>query len=180
MKTKVEEKIAIPEGVTCSYENNLLECKKDSKELSRKLEIPKVEVKVDSKEVTLICPKASKKEMKSIKSNVSHIKNIFSGLEETYTYELESCNVHFPMNIKAESDQVVITNFLGETVPRKARILPDVDVQIKGAKITVASIDKESAGQTAANLENATRVKGRDKRVFQDGIYITKKPGAKL
>ena len=33
-------------------------------------------------------------------------------------------------------------------------------------------------GQTAANLEQATVVKGRDIRVFQDGIYVVSKGAA--
>jgi len=35
----------------------------------------------------------------------------------------------------------------------------------------------EDAGQTAANIERATKIKGFDPRVFQDGIYIIEKPG---
>mgnify|MGYP000225838052 CR=1 FL=1 len=33
-------------------------------------------------------------------------------------------------------------------------------------------VNKEKVGQTAANIEKATRVKGYDTRVFQDGIYL--------
>ena len=35
----------------------------------------------------------------------------------------------------------------------------------------VRGIDKEKVGQTVANIERATKVKNRDIRVFQDGIY---------
>jgi large subunit ribosomal protein L6 len=48
-------------------------------------------------------------------------------------------------------------------------------VDIKGENITLTAIDKEKVGQTAANIERATKVKNRDIRVFQDGIYIVKR-----
>ena len=179
MKNKFSEKIEIPKDIICTYENNILTCKKDSAELSRDISIPKVKIKMKDNSITFNCDKANKKEIKAIKSFMAHIKNIFQGLDEPYTYNLEACNVHFPMNLKVESNQVIITNFLGETIQRKSKILPNVTVEIKGQKITVSSHDKEAAGQTAASLEYATKVKGRDRRIFQDGIFITDKPEKK-
>ncbi len=58
--------------------------------------------------------------------------------------------------------------------------LPEAKVDIKGTSITVSSSNIEAAGQTAANLEKATRLTGRDRRIFQDGIFITEKPGRKI
>jgi large subunit ribosomal protein L6 len=81
------------------------------------------------------------------------------------------------MILKLDKNKLIISNFLGEKVSRHATILPNVDVQIKGAKITITSNDKEAAGQTAANIEKASIVRNRDRRVFQDGIYIIEKPG---
>ena len=60
---------------------------------------------------------------------------------------------------------------MGEKKPRVAKILDGVSVEIKGDLILVKGIDKEKVGQTVANIELATRVKNRDVRVFQDGIY---------
>ena len=69
----------------------------------------------------------------------------------------------------------MIQNFLGERYARKADILETVKVEVKAEIITVTGIDKEKVGQTAANIERATKVKNRDIRVFQDGIYIVKR-----
>jgi large subunit ribosomal protein L6 len=40
-------------------------------------------------------------------------------------------------------------------------------------EITIEGIDIEEVGQTMSNLEQVTRVKKKDPRIFQDGIYLT-------
>ena len=52
-----------------------------------------------------------------------------------------------------------------------------VKISVNGEEILVESNNKELAGQTAANIELLTRRTGFDRRVFQDGIYITEKAG---
>ena len=175
MKQEIIEQIEIPEGVTCEYLDNIIKCKKDSQEISREIRIPRIEVKIDDN-ITISIKKGNQKDYKIIKTITSHLKNAFSGFENKYIYKLQSVNVHFPITLKVEGENLIINNFLGEKVPRKAKILPNVDVDIKGQDITVSSFNKESAGQTAANFEKATKVKSRDNRIFQDGIYIIEKP----
>lgn len=177
MKHVITEKIQIPEGVSCIYENKILKCSKDSKTLERKIKLLQAELTIQDNEITLHCKRGNKNNHKIITSNIAHIKNLFLGLQEKFVYHLEACNVHFPMTLKADGDKLVINNFLGEKVPRHAKILPNVDVEIKGHSITVFSHDKEAAGQTAANFEKATKLTGRDRRIFQDGIFIIEKPG---
>ena len=120
---------------------------------------------------------ATKNESKLAGTAEGHIKNMMQGIGEDFVYKLEIANVHFPMTVKIEGNIITIKNFLGEKVDRVSKILPDVKVDIKGMNVEVSSFNKESAGQTAANLESATKVKGRDRRVFQDGIFITEKAG---
>jgi large subunit ribosomal protein L6 len=79
---------------------------------------------------------------------------------------------HFPMTVKAVGDKVTIENFLGERYPRTAKIVGSAKVQVKGEEVVITGINKEDVGQTMANLEQATKIKGRDPRVFQDGIYF--------
>ena len=64
---------------------------------------------------------------------------------------------------------------MGERNPRKARIVGQTKVDIKKDEIIVTGIDKEDVGQTSANIELATKVTGYDRRIFQDGCYITQK-----
>ncbi len=180
MRKKLIEKIEIPEGILCILEGSTLKFKKDSLELSKEVNLPFLKIKASKNEIIIECDAGNKKEFKIIKSLMAHIYNIFKGLNEKFTYKLEACNVHFPMILKVIGDKLSINNFLGEKTPRFAKILPGTNVDIKGQQIIVSSHDIHSAGHTAANMEKATKIKSRDKRIFQDGIYIVERPGGAL
>ena len=179
MRNLIQETLEIPEEVSCTYEHHILTCKKEDQHMSRRIQIPGVKVELKDKKIIFTAQKGNKKDKKIIFSYVKHLKNMFNGLAKPYQYKLEACNVHFPMTFKVEGNQIVINNFLGEKTPRHAKILQGVKIEVKGQTITLTSHDKESAGQTAANLETATKVRNRDRRIFQDGLYITEKPGDK-
>ena len=122
----------------------------------------------------LISTKSDKRKIKSVVGTIaSHIKNMMRGVTDGYTYKLKTVYMHFPFTVKVEGDRVVVANFLGEKSLRKAKIIGDTKVEIKGDVITVSGINKEDAGQTASNIEKATFVSARDRRIFQDGIFLT-------
>ena len=169
-----------PENTPRTSVQGFLTCSNNKVSLEEELNLPNIEVKVSSDSVILECKKGNKNDYKKIKSAIANINNLFSGLNEKFVYKLEACNVHFPMTLKTESKKLTINNFLGEKTSRVAVILPNVDVEVKGTQITVSSNDRDAAGQTAANMEKATKVKARDRRIYQDGIFITSKPGRKI
>lgn len=177
MKKKFSDSIDIPAGISCEYSAGKITAKKGSDSVSKKIELSYLNVKVSGNQIILSCEEGNKKHFKTIKSYAAHIRNLFSGLDKKFIYKLESCNVHFPMTLKVEGNKLAISNFLGEKKPRYAEILSGVEVDLKGQKITLTAHDKEAAGQTAANFEKATLIRKRDRRVFQDGIFITEKPG---
>jgi len=139
-----------------------------------------VTLTISNGKITFRTAKPDKRARKVVMAYMAHLRNLFTGLESKYTYKLETCNVHFPMTLKQDKNLLMINNFLGEKTPRKAVILSGVDVQLKGTQITLTSHDKEAVGQTAANIEKATKVRNRDRRVFQDGIYIVEKAGVAI
>lgn len=175
MKQKISQKIEVPAGVNCEFSNNVLSCKKGSVTLVRQINEPSITIRAAGNEIIFECLAGNKNQLKVIMSLVAHVKNMFSGLDKKFVYKLQACNVHFPMTLKVEKDKLAINNFLGEKKPRFAAILPNVNVEVKGQMITVSSADREAAGQTAANFEKATKIRLRDRRIFQDGIYITDK-----
>ena len=105
----------------------------------------------------------------------SHIENMIRGVTKGYRYRLKIIYSHFPVSVIVdEKNRIVrIKNFLGEKSNRIAKIVgEDVKVRVEGEDIIVEGIDIEHVGQTAANIELATKIKDKDRRVFVDGIYI--------
>ncbi len=121
-----------------------------------------------------------RKQMAIMGAIAGHIKNMMKGVTKGYIYKLQTVYSHFPMKVLVKGQYVVIENFLGEKYPRKAKIHEGVKVEIKGPELTVTGIHKENVGQTAANIEQATKVRNLDVRVFQDGIYIIQKDAEKI
>lgn len=180
MNKDLERVIEIPDEVSVVVSGNGVVVNGNEKELKRSFDMGKILVKVEGKKIVLSVKGATRRESKMIGTIWAHLKNMIKGVGENFVYELEICNIHFPMNVKVDGERVVIKSFLGETVERVAKIVSGANVDIKGNKITVTSHNVEAAGQTAANLEKATRLTGRDRRIFQDGIFITKKPRRKI
>jgi large subunit ribosomal protein L6 len=173
---EIHHEIDIPEGVTITVEDgHHTVVKGPMGELDRAFRYRGVRLQVDGGKV-IIHKDLPRREHKAICGTYqAHVKNMIRGVTEGWTYNLKICYKHFPIKAIVQGDVFVIENFLGERHPRKADILSGVKVQIKGEEVTVEGIDRNKVGQTAANIEIATRVKGRDIRVFQDGIYITNK-----
>ncbi|OIO80524.1 50S ribosomal protein L6 [Candidatus Pacearchaeota archaeon CG1_02_32_132] len=176
MKKILSEQIKIPEGIECKASGNKIEFKKGDKNSFVEIKLRGGEILVQDGNLILGHKRANKKELKIIKSDIAHIKNVFKGLNDDFVYKLEICNVHFPMNVKVEGDKVLISNFLGEKITRVSKISPGVKVEVKNKEIIVSGSDIGKTGQTAANLEKASKVRVRDRRIFQDGIFITEKP----
>jgi len=176
MKKKIEEKIEIPHGFNVDVDGTTIKIAKDSVMIEKKMPF---NLKKHENFIIIEKNSATKNDKKLIKTSLAHIKNIFSGLEKKFVYKLQICNVHFPMNVERRGEEIVIKNFLGEVKERKAKILPGIEVKVEKDIIIVSGHDKEKAGQTAANIETATRIKSRDRRVFQDGIFLIEKEKGK-
>jgi ribosomal protein L6P/L9E len=57
------------------------------------------------------------------------------------------------------------------------KVTGNIEVEIKPPVIKIKSHDIEAAGRAASRLERGSLIKYRDRNKFQDGIFITKKPG---
>ncbi len=181
MKEKLKplkEELAIPEGVEVAIEGNEISVKKGDKEIKKKL--PGVILENKENKLLIQTKKSTKREKKQINTIIAHVNNLFKGLDEDFVYKLQICSVHFPMTVSEKEGFVVVKNFLGETKERRTKIRKGAEVKIANEIIIITSYNKEAAGQTAANIEKLTRIKDKDRRIFQDGIFIIEKAGKKI
>ena len=175
----ISHRINIPEGVTATIAGHDVTLAKDGKSLTREFRHPRIEVRDSSDGIEVICNLPRRKEKALAGTWAAHLNNMARGVDSGFKYKLKAVYSHFPMTIKVQGNEMTITNLFGEKVPRVAP-LPwspaEVEVKVSNkTDITVSGTDREKVGQTAANIERACRIKKRDRRVFQDGIYIVSK-----
>jgi len=168
--------IDIPEDVSASKDHLDLTVEGPEGSVTRRLWYPDVAVHVADGQVVIETETEDAKTDATVGTFESHVENMFHGVTEGWEYRMEAFYAHFPMQVDVDGDDVVIENFLGETAPRRTPIRGDTDVQIDGEELTLTGPDIEAVGQTAADIEQLTKVTDKDTRVFQDGVYIVEKP----
>jgi len=181
VRKDLREEIEIPEGIIVTIEENKIIMKKDNNELQKRLD-KRVKVKLEGKKIILESKQTTKNDRKMFGTIRAHINNMIKGLTEKFRYKLQIANVHFPMNVSydKEKNMLIVKNFLGERKDREIKLVEGVEVKVGKDDIELESIDIEKAGQCAANIEKGTRVRNKDRRIFQDGIFIIEKPGRKF
>ncbi len=112
-----------------------------------------------------------------VKTILSIVNNLINGVQTNYKYVSKICYSHFPCSVRVDEkkNMIYVENFLGERAPRKAKYPDNVKVEVDGDDVIISGPDKELLGQTAANIKRACRIRKKDPRVFQDGVYLYKK-----
>ncbi len=174
------ETLDLPEGIDFSSEKGMISVKGQKGEVKKNLFSPIITISKEGSTIKLTSKKLTKKSKKLTNTFKAHIANTFKGVTEGHVYKLKICSGHFPMTVVLKGKVIEIKNFIGEKVPRTLTFKEGVNVKIDGTLIVVDSIDKELAGQGAASIEQLTKRPGFDRRIFQDGIYITEKDGKKI
>ncbi|ERG95038.1 50S ribosomal protein L6 [Haloquadratum walsbyi] len=170
--------IEIPEDVSAEVSNLELTVEGPNGSVTRMLWYPSVTVSVDDDDdvVTIETDETDAKTSATVGTFESHVSNMIHGVTDGWSYEMEVYYAHFPMQVSVDGEEIIIENFLGERASRRTSIRGDTDVQIDGETVTLTGPSKEDVGQTAADIEQLTRVTDKDSRIFQDGVYITQKP----
>ena len=173
---RVERVVEIPEEVTASIEGNTVTITGPKGSLSREFVSSRHEILQEGGAIIVRVDIPRRKESALAGTWQAHMNNMVKGVTEGFTYTLKALYSHFPMTLAVKGNHFVVNNYFGERVPRQANILSGVEVKVQNkTEVLVTGIDKEAVGQTAANIERSTTVKKRDRRVFQDGIYLIDK-----
>lgn len=165
----------IPEGIAIEIAGNVIRVKGSGGVLEKKFNPLLFGVKIGGDgELVVSFKRKENRALRAAKNAVeAHVRNMIAGVTTGYEKKLEVVFAHFPVSIEAKGKEVLIKNFLGEKLARKARISGDAQVSVAGNSITIKGKNKEDVGQTANNIVRATKIRERDVRVFQDGVYYS-------
>ena len=171
----MDKSVEIPEGVNVNFSGREITVTGPRGELRRDIMGSPVSITVKDSKVGI----SSANERRKVKSHAgtwaSHIRNMITGVTNGYEARLKIVYSHFPMKFTVEGDSVKIGNFLGERKDRTTKVKGDVKVELKKDVVIVTGNSKEEVGQAAAVIETMAKVRGFDKRVFQDGVHLTHK-----
>lgn len=171
-----EQKFSIPEGVSIEKgEDSSITISGEKGRIDRVFVYPHAKIDIVSDTVTVKTDSKRNKDRAVVGTWISHISNMSKGVKEGFVYKLKIVYTHFPVTVSVSGSKVEIKNFLGGRGIMSADIIGDTKVEVKKDDVVVSGISKEDVGQTAANIERACKVKGKDRRVFQDGVYLVDK-----
>ncbi|NYZ76846.1 50S ribosomal protein L6 [Candidatus Micrarchaeota archaeon] len=159
--------VVIPEGVTVEIRGMNVTAKGPKGSVSKKFS-PIISIEKKGNEVVA---SGSEKEKAYLGTVNSLLANMLTGVSQGYSHSLKILYAHFPATLDIKASTILVKNFLGEKHPRKARIIGATKVEAKAQSVTVSGPDKEAVGQTIANLKASMKIRKKDCRVFQDGIY---------
>jgi large subunit ribosomal protein L6 len=169
---EISKIIQAPDGVEISLAGKKVTVKGVKGVLARDFSFVSISIDAEENGVRVWAKWPRKKEAALVGTISSHIQNMITGVQKGFTYKLKIVFSHFPISVKAQGTSVLIENFTGERRARRAKIVGDVKVKIEPEDVVVQGLNLENVSQTAANIEQATRVKRKDPRIFLDGVYV--------
>jgi large subunit ribosomal protein L6 len=169
---EISRTIQLPEGVTVTLEGQKVTVKGTKGTLQRDFSHMPVSINAEGNTVKVWAEWPRKKEAALVGTIDSHIQNMITGVQKGFTYKIKIVFSHFPISVKVQDKMVLIENFTGERKARRTKILGDVKVKVEAEDIVVQGLNLEDVSQTAANIEQGTKVRRKDPRVFLDGLYV--------
>ena len=182
MSTKQLEKLSteleIPNGVTITYKKPMITVQGPLGKTWKSFRKIPVTIDISENKVLFKAQGTRDKSRAIMNTSRSLIRNLCEGVIEGYTIKMKIVFSHFPITVKVEEKTVLIENFQGERAARRTNIWGETKVVPKGDDVIITGHVLTDVSQTAAEIENGSRVKNKDHRVFLDGVYkFEKKKG---
>ncbi len=172
---KFQTEVEIPEGVELILKKEMLHVKGPLGKTYQNFKKIPVDLEVSQNKVLVSSHGNRKRDFAILNTARKVIKNLCEGVVEGYTVKMKIVYAHFPITVKAQDEFVLIENFQGERSARKAKIVGDTKVTPKGEDVFVTGPVLTDVTQTAANIQQKTKIRNKDQRVFLDGIFVFEK-----
>ncbi|XP_073112020.1 large ribosomal subunit protein uL6 [Elaeis guineensis] len=183
MKTILStDTMEIPEGVTVRVKAKMIEVEGPRGKLARNFKHLNLDFQLieGGRKLKVDAWFGSRKTTAAIRTAISHVQNLITGVTKGYRYKMRFVYAHFPINasITNNNASIEIRNFLGEKKVRKVDMLEGVTIlrsdKVKD-ELVLDGNDIELVSRSAALINQKCHVKNKDIRKFLDGIYVSEK-----
>ncbi|KAF5093402.1 hypothetical protein D0Z00_004086 [Geotrichum galactomycetum] len=178
---QTDQTLDIPEGVTVDIKARIVTVTGPRGTLTKNLRhIDVTFTKVSNRAIKITVHHGDRKHVAALRTVKSLIANLVTGVTKGYKYKMRYVYAHFPINVNViDNGKIVeIRNFLGEKRVRNVNIAEGVTVEISTAQkdeLILSGNSLEAVSQSAADIQQITRVRNKDIRKFLDGIYVSEK-----
>jgi len=166
--------IEVPNGTSIEIKGNMIEVKGSLGTNKREFNDSLIKVTKSDKKIVIDSVKdkgLAKKAVKVEGTFKTELENDIKGVNAHFEKKMRIVFAHFPITVEVKDKTVFIKNIIGERFPRTADIVGSTTIEVKGQAVRVYGISLDDVGQTAANLRKACKIRNKDDRVFQDGLY---------
>jgi large subunit ribosomal protein L6 len=165
--------IDIPDMVTVRMDGNVIVVGGKLGTLQKDLTRLPISVDIKDKKLMIKPPGTRKRDLAVTNTAKSIIQSMIKGVERGFTYKLKVVYAHFPISVKTKGKEIYVENYFGERAARVSHVVGETTkVNVVGEDVVVQGPSLEDVSQTAANIEFSTKLKGKDERVFLDGLYV--------
>lgn len=172
-KDKAATELSIPEHVSVKKQDDHIVVTGRKGTISKDIHKLPAVITIGDRIITIEPPGKRKRDLAITNTARSIINNMMKGVEKGFKYKLKIVFAHFPISVRVKGKEIHVENFFGERSARISHIVGDTTkVNIVADDVVVEGPSLEDVSQTAANIESSTKVKGKDQRVFLDGLYI--------
>lgn len=178
---QTDQILAVPEGVSIDIKSRIITVSGPRGSLTKNLRhIDVAFSKPSENEIKITVHHGDRKHVAALRTVKSLIANLITGVTKGYKYKMRYVYAHFPINVNIINDgtTVEIRNFLGEKRVREINVAKGVNLEISANQkdeLVLSGISLEDVSQSAADIQQATRVRNKDIRKFLDGIYVSEK-----